>query len=241
MNLQLATFNGHSFHATRAQIEALETLASTNGGGIAVVHGYVSESDRITPETADITFISRFSVTRLYERRIKALESLTYEQCEPHMHDSCRATRAHEIPGVIKAFNDRREFMIASCRKTLAGDRSDAHRQGHDRCYTRVTEGVRVNFKTVPDAQGIKQPVTLDGHPIAETILVDMIEISKRVTVPGEYKKKKSGVPVLMENAMMAVLPKSVKFKCLSLKENNFERLTIGGHEMLPEEFKGIF
>ena len=40
---------------------------------------------------------------------------------------------------------------------------------------------------------------------------------------------------------MMAVLPKSVKFKCLSLKENNFTKLTIGGQEMLPEDFKGIF
>lgn len=249
--MQKVTINGESFYASKKQAEALEELTSTRAGGMATIKGYVSESDRIKPETADIQFLSRFSYFRLLGRRIAALEALDVKEVR-------KAAKAKDLldltPAEFEAaFNARRATMIAGHQKTLAGDRSDAHRQGHDRCYIRIAEGLRVNFKTA-DVNGIKQPVTLadvdengvmimnlPGLPIAENILLDIIEINRKVIVEGEYKPKKSGIPVLMENAMQTLLPKGVKFKALSLKPENFDSLHIDGKEITPEDVPGYF
>lgn len=240
MNLKKATFNGTDILATNAQIEALEALTSTNGGGIAVVHGYVSESGRIAPEVADITFISRFSYEKLNKRKLAAIESVKLEDIK---EDALKVPKLRELSATSlqEAFEARKASMVASAEKTLAGDRSDAYREAHDRCYLRISGGVRVHYKTVADSEGKMQPITLDGVPIVNSIMLEMLEISRRVTTPGEYKVVNSGVPVLIENLIKHHLPKSTSFKQLSLKEGSFESLTISGQQMLPEDFKGVF
>lgn len=253
-NLITATYNGTDILLTKAQKQALDVLTSTNGGGIAVVHDYVSESGRTSPETADITFISRFSYERLNKRKLKELEDITLDTIRPlletYASDAVKAfgikAKAFSLKdmdddSLRKEFDARKDKEIESIKQTLSGDRSGAHREAHDRCYLRIDAGVRVHFKTVADSDGIKQPVTLDGVPIVESILLEMLEISRRIKVEGIYKKSNSGIPVLISNAIHASLSKGVKFKALSLKENNFSSLTIGGDELLPEDFRGIF
>lgn len=249
--MQKVTINGESFYASKKQADALEELTSTRAGGMATVKGYVSDSKRITPETADINCLTRFSYFRLLTRKIAALEALTVEaMTEAAKHEDLKALAPEAFE---KAFNDRRAYLVASARKTLEGIRDDAHRQGHDRCYIRIAEGIRVNYKTV-DVNGIKQPVTLPdtdengvmqtnvpGLPMAETILLDIIEINRKVIIEGEYKPVKSGVPVLMENVMLSLLPKGVKFKALSLKPENFDSLHISGKEINPADVVGYF
>jgi hypothetical protein len=240
--LKKVTFNGETFNASPKQIEALELLASTNKGSFAVVHDYVSTSNRVKPETADITFISGFAYGRLNQRKREALEALQFE-------DVKSAIKAKKLTALTeaeqkKAFEDRKTYLIASIDKTASGDRDDSRREAHDRVYARICDGIRVHFKTVEitvDGKKRKEPVTIDGAPIVDSIMVEMIEIKRNVKVPGEYKVVDSGVPVLIGNLIESELPKGAKFKNLSLKDDNFTSLKIGGHDVTPADIKGIF
>lgn len=237
--LKKVTYNGESFNATPKQIQALETLTSTNAGGFAVIHDYVSTSKRIKPETADITFVSRFSYERMNKRKLAALEALTLDDIKADCkHEKLTAL---DEPTLDAEFNKRKSYLIESINKTLSGDRSDSRRQAHDRCYCRIAEGIRVHYKTVEDSHGIMQPVLLDGAPIAETILIEAIEISRKVTVPGEYKPVNSGTQVLIGNVIMKHMPKGTKFKALSLDDDKFSSLSIAGKDMVPADVQGIF
>lgn len=232
-----AEYNDQKVCLSANQVEALNVLTSTNGGGIATIHDYVSTSGRVTPETANITFISRFSVSRLYDRRKAFLETLVMDDVnfkEPKL-------TGLSLDALSEAFTARKATMIASITKTQQGDRSDAHRQGHDRCYHTICEGVKLHFKTFTDSDGLKQPIDIDGYLVVESIMLNIIEISRKVTIPGEYKTVNSGVPVLIENAIQSVMPRSCKIKAISLKDDNFSSLKIAGNEMLPEDFSGLF
>ena len=78
---------------------------------------------------------------------------------------------------------------------TLSGDRSDSHRAGHDRCYAHVADGVKVNFVTEKDKDGLMQPVLTDGLPTAASIMVSYLEINRTTRKEGEYKVVNSGAP----------------------------------------------
>jgi hypothetical protein len=240
--LKKVTINGETFNATQKQLDALELLASTNKGSFAVVHDYVSDSGRIKPETADITFISGFSYERLNQRKREALEALQFEDIKPNI--KAKKLTALKEDAQKKAFEERKADLISSIDKTASGDRDDAQRQAHDRCYARICEGIRVHFKTIDatvEGKKRKEPIMLDGAPIVESIMVEMIEIKRNVKVAGEYKFVDSGVPKLMGNLIEAELPKGAKFKNLSLKEDNYTLLKIGGEELTPEDTKGVF
>jgi hypothetical protein len=71
--------------------------------------------------------------------------------------------------------------------------------------------------------------------------MLNVLQVSKNVTMPGVYKVVNSGVPVLISNAMRKRLPKSCKIKAISLKDEKFDSLKIAGLEMIPEDFKGMY
>lgn len=239
--MQVYTIDNHDFLATPSQVQALNILLSSNAGGFAQVHGYVSTSGRIVPEKANITFISRFSYSKLLQRKIDALNSLSFETLyESAAFKASKANEETDTQVLVKTFNDRKQYLIESAQKTLSGDRSDAHRQAHDRCYLRLDNGIRIHYKTV-DVNGMKEPVTIDGVPVCESIMLDMIQVKKEVIEKGEYKPKKSGLPVLVGNVIESLLPMSTKFKALSLKSDNFDSLTIAGNELIPDDIKGLF
>jgi len=233
--------NDVEFVANARQAATIELLCNSNAGGFATVKGYVSKSGRVSPETADITFISRFSVSRLYKRKIAALEALTLADVMPELIEKDKV-KAMPMEALNKAFNDRKATEIASLQKTLDGtDRDDAHRQAHDRNYVTITDGVKVHFLS-EKVDGIMVPVlNEDGLPTVESIMLNIIQVSKNVTIPGEYKVVNSGVPVLISNALNNLLPKSSKIKTISLKEDNFDSLHLANMEYLPEDFKGMY
>lgn len=234
------TNNGVTFLCSPRQSVALELLMDSNAGGFATVKGYVSESGRVKPETADITFISRFSVTRLYERTIAALNALTMNDIMDEVRDNPKI-KALSTDALYKAFDERKAAEIASMEKTLAGVRDDAHRQAHDRNYHTLTNGIKVHFLTEKDDKGIMVPVLTDGLPVVKSIMINILKVSKTVTVPGEYKTVNSGVPVILSNAMKKKLPKSCKIKALSLKDENFDELNMSGVKFLTEDVKGLY
>lgn len=239
-HLILTDLDGKQFRATQQQADALATLSVARAGGLATVYGYVATSGRVKPETANLTILTRFSTGRLYERKSLALSDITFSQCRDAIAKQPKLAALSEQEQV-KLFNDCKAKMVDSMSKTLDGDRSDAHRQGHDRCYARVADGVKVHFDTVKDSDGLMQPVLTDGLPTVKSIMVHYLQISKDVTVPGEYKVVNSGPKVLMDNIIESQLnSRSVSLKTLSLKEDNFDRLVVARKTYLPEDVSSI-
>jgi hypothetical protein len=231
--------NGQKFLVSSKQAETIESLLDSNGGGFATVHGYVSTSKRVKPETSDMSFLSRFSTERLYRRKIEALEKMTLAD----IMDSVKANpklSSLDNPTLVDLFHERKQKEIDSLNKTLDGDRSDNYRQSHDRNYLTLGAGVKVHFLT-EKVDGQTQPVLFNGLPMVESIMVSAIVVSKRVLNEGEYKTVNSGRAVLISNAIASKLPKSTKMITLSLKDENFQSLSLGGVEYLPEDFSGLF
>lgn len=235
------TESGCRFRCTKAQSETIDRLETINKGGIGTVHGYVAKSGRVTPETADVQFLTAFSVERLYERKLAALDRINFVDVQDNLPmDNPRIAKLTEAQ-LRETFQTRKEKEMESLQKTLDGDRSDAHRQGHDRCYCQVGQGIKVHYRTEKDADGLMQPTMVNDLPVAESIMLKVLIIKKNVTVPGEYKKVNSGPPVLISNAISKVMNlRSVGIKTLSLKDDNFDRLVVDRKEFLPENVEGI-
>ena len=233
--------SGCRFRCTEAQQETLEKLQKIVRGGIGTVHGYVMTSDRTVPEKADVQFLTAFSTKRLYERKLAALEDITFEDVAPNL-TAPKLTALTEAER-RKTFDERKQKEMDSLRKSIEGtDRSDAHRQAHDRCYCEIGPGVKVHYRTErrPD-DGIKEPIMVNGLPVVESIMLTIIEIKRHVIEPGEYKKVNSGAPVLTSNAIKRTMNlRSTNLKTLSLKEDNFDSLVVDHNTFLPEHVEGI-
>lgn len=236
----LTDLNGNQFRATAEQAEALESLSVARSGGIATVYGYVATSDRTKPTVYDAQFITRFSTEKLYKRKMAALSEIRFSDIRSFIEADPILSKLPETE-LLTIFNDRKAKEVDSMNTTLSGDRSDAHRQGHDRCYARLAEGIKVHFVTEKDSEGLMQPVLTDGLPTVSSIMVACLELNRTIREPGEYKVKKSGAPVLMSNAIAKVLnSRSVGLKYLTLKEGNFERLIVARKSYLPEDVSSI-
>lgn len=239
MNVVL-TLDGQEMLISARQAAALDVLNETNKGGFARVHSYEARSNRIVPEVADISFLSRFSYEKLLGRRIKALQAIKLKDIKA---DAEKDSVLSELsaPALALEFKNRKAFEIASMRKTLDGVRDDAHRQGHDRCYAKVCDGVKVHFITETGKDKKKYPVLSNGLPQVESIMVQMIEVSRNVITPGRYKSSNPGVGVRLSNIMQGKLPKATKIATLSLKDDNFAKLVIDGNTVLPADIAGDF
>lgn len=225
--------------ASPAQAESLKALTETRKGGFARVYGYKPTSDWETSPVQDIVLITRFSTEKLYERKMKAINALNFNDVEEAITKTPKLA-ALSVAAQYKLFDERKQMVLDSMEKTLDGDRSDAHRQGHDRCYLTLAEGVKVNYVTEKVA-GLQQPVLTDGFPTVESIMIAYLENSKTTRVAGVRKVVNSGTPKLMGNAIdNALNSKSVGLKYLSLKEDNFERLVIDGEVVLSEDVAGL-
>lgn len=226
--------------ATAQQAETLEALVQTRKGGFARVYGYKPTSDWDTSPVQDIVAITRFSTEKLYERKIKAINALGFNDVKAAIAKTPKLA-ALSLAAQEALFNERKAMEVDSMATTLDGDRSDARRQGHDRCYLHLAEGVKVNYDTFKDTAGLMQPVLTDGFPTVASIMLSYLENSKVTRVEGVRKVVNSGAPKLMSNAINGVLnKKSVAIKFMSLKEDNFERLVIDGEVVLCEDVAGL-
>lgn len=242
------TDSGCTFNCTEAQAQTLETLCEIIKGGIGTIHGYVSTSNRVTPEVSDIQFITAFSIKNLYKRKIAALEGLLYEDVAAAAEANDKVAALSESDRVA-LFEQRKQSEIDSMQKSLDGDRSDAHRQAHDRCYCNVGQGVKIHYITESESyidddgktRKRKVPVLTNGLPTADSIMLSILELNRTIIQKGEYKKVNSGASVLMKNAMLKALNlRSIGIKTLSLKHDNFDRLVVSRHTLLAEDFSNI-
>lgn len=237
--IQVTDRNGNKFLATPAQAEVLDNLSVARQGGIATVYGYKATSGRTVPTVYDAQLITRINTENLYKRKMAALSDIRFSDVKEIIAADPVLSALKETE-LLTIFNERKAKEVSSMGTTLEGDRSDAHRQGHDRCYTHVADGVKVHFVT-EKVDGLMQPVLTDGLPVLASVMVACLELNRHVREKGEYKVVKSGAPVLMSKAIEKVLnQRSVGLKFLSLKEDNFERLIVARKAYLPEDVAGI-
>lgn len=229
-----------TFLCTPAMADTLNALAAMRHGGIGTIHGYRPTTDYVTPPTMDVQVITKFSTERLYSRKAAALAGVTFADVADAIAADDKLA-ALPLAAALAAFDDRKASMIASLTKTMDGDRSDAHRAGHDRCYCVTSQGVKVNYVTAKDADGIMQPVLTDGLPVAASIMVGVLEIARKVTQEGVRKAApNSGVPVRIGNAIDRVLNRrSVGYSTRTLKEGSFASFTASGQTITAADVAG--
>lgn len=222
--------------ATQQQADTIEALTLTRKGGFARLYGYKPSSNYEVQPVQDIVMVTRFSTEKLYKRKREALESITFADVLPAINKEPKF-KGMTVGELEALFNERLQGEIDSLNKTLDGDRSDSHRQGHDRCYLKLADGVKVNFVK----NGLMYPVLTDGFPTVASIMVNYLENSKVTRVEGVRKVVNSKPPKLMSNAIESLLNKrSVKLRTASLKEDNFERLVIDNEVILSEDVAGL-
>jgi hypothetical protein len=229
--------DGKEVWVTPAQVTALTALSEMQGGGCAALHGYKPTTGYVTPPVIDIQMLTRFSYAKLIERKRTALEGITFSEVQDAIAKNDKLS-ALTVVKANEVFETRKGMLLASINKTLDGDRSDAHRQGHDRCYATFAGGIKGHLVTEKGEDGLMHPVTLNRIPILQNIMVNYLELNRKVVTEGVSKPKpNSGAPVLMGNAISSLLnQRSVGFKTASLKDDNFDSLVMSKTEFLPED-----
>lgn len=233
----LVTVNGSQFWASADQAASLAVLEDTRKGGFARIYGYTAHSGRTVPTVYDATVTTRFSYKALVERKLKATKALTLADVLPLLDLKNPKLAGLGTAKLEAIFKERQGDEVNS----YLGMGNDAQREAHNRCYAHVTNGVVVHYVT-EKVDGLMQPVLLDGFPMAESIMLNVLEVSRNVRVKGEYKVVNSGAPVLISNAIKAKLKADGvrSMKRVSLKEGTFERLAIDSEVVLPEDVMAL-
>lgn len=227
-----AKINGTTVNITADQMDRVTTLQAAHHG-FAAIMGYVSTTGRVTPETANYVIQSKFSTQRVRDNNVAALREITVDDLDltdwvPNKGKNACDTAEEQFELCVK-------LLLDSIEKTNSGDRSDAHRQGHDCNYLRVCSGVKIHYVTdfVKNEEGksVKRPVLdKDGVPTVKSIMVEGLVHDRKVVTKGEYKKVNSGSKVLMDNAIKRVWNRRRNnLVTFVLTDDKFESVKIGG------------
>lgn len=229
--------DGKEIWVTPTQAEALNSLTEAHGGGCASIHGYHVASGFVEPEVVDLQVLTRFSSAKLFQRKLEAIRNITFQDAMPAISND-EVLSKMPLKELKDLFDVRHAYETGTIEKTQDGDRSDAHRQGHDRCFATFGDGVKCHLFTEKNpADKLMYPIKLNGLPVLESIKLPILELNRKVIKEGVRKPpRNSGAPVRMSNAIKSVLnQRSVGYKTLALKEDNFDKLVISGMELIPE------
>lgn len=218
--LETITVDGRTLRIDPQLKAAVEKLRGAKG--FAYLHKYQCGNGGVR----DFCINTGQSVRDLYRRRIDQLEAISFGDFLRACHDeSLLTTSAVEL---LTQFDERKERLIQSYEKTIAGDRSDNHRRAHDVFYATVSPGVVLHLQTEQDWGGDTVLVRDNGLPIVESIMLAGSVINEKVHVPPVYKPVKHGVPVKISKVLDSMVNKrSVSYKRFSLKPDKFESLSV--------------
>lgn len=227
------------FNADATILATIAAIADMPRGGIATIYGYRPTSGYVTPPTFDEQVIMGFNTDRLYKRKLEALNKIEFADVADAIANNPKLA-ALDSADALELFNARKAQEVASLTKTLEGDRDDAMRQAHDRCYASVGQGAKVHFVT-EKVNGVTVPVLTNGKPTAESVQIAVLSISRRYTDEGVSKPApNSGASVLMKNAIESVLnQRSVGYSSRKLVAGTFDRIAAGGAVVTAQELTG--
>jgi len=237
LNVTAKANDGRAVRVTAAQAKAIESISNTRKGGCASVHGYKVATGFYPGEEAVVNLqaITHFSQKRLYERKRQALLAIAYRDVAEAVakDDLFKGMKAEKV---LKTFDARKQMLLNQIDRNLQDKPKNAHQEGHVRCYAYFGD-CKVHLVT-ETVDGIKQPVTdADGACECDSITVPYLELNKTIVKEGRRKTKKSGAGVVMGNYIEKCLnQRSVGYKTLSLKANNFESFKVDRMEFLPED-----
>jgi len=234
-NRTLIKIDDQNVWANADQVEAVATLLETRKGGVAAVEGYQpSSKDWITTPTMNVQFISRISYAKMMERKAAALATVSLADVK----DAIAAEpKLSSLTGIEQRalFAEALNAELASIEKTQSGDRSDARRQASDRCFIRISDGIRIHLET-EKRDGETHPVLMNGYPTIASILVEAHFLNTTYVVEGQRKVVNSRPLTLMKNAIRRAIDRpGVSFRSLSLKSDNFTSLKVDKRTILPE------
>ncbi len=237
-NLITVTANdGRKVKMTAAQAKAVQTLNASRRGGCAAVKGYVPTSNWKVSPVQDIQLLTNFSTEKLYKRRLEALKAIQFSDIVDKVSGD-EKLKNMTIPALKEIFDARKATLIESLERSLDGDRSDAHREAHDRCYVHIGD-VKLHLDTEKVDGRMEPVVDADGAVLVKTVMVKYLELNVKTVKEGVRKVVNSGAPVRMEKLIESCLNKrSVGFKTLSLKEDNFEEFKIDNRTIEPGEIE---
>jgi len=222
------TLDGTLVNIDERTLDALNVLDSCRHGGFATVHNYVSGTSDpkcIVSGVSTINFISRFSYGKRCQRMLE---------------------RAKGYVATDALHEEARNLVVESLTKTLAGDKeSDGYRQGHARCYVHSGQGIKCHLVTtdgVVDGRKVKVPVLdADGVPTVASIMVSVLEVSRKVHVEGKYKATNSRPLTIAKGEVETYCEDGMlPYKMLSLKDGNYDRLTIDKETVMPAEVASL-
>jgi len=230
------TFDGRTVNMTEQQANVLDTLAETRKGGMAVIHGYSPDArgqKYIQRPVYDVTVISRIRVDRLYQRIINALEPIQFQDIDFTQSDRLSNLTVAKLQDL---FNERKEFLLARYRR----ERENAHTEAHVRNYISPCQGVKGNLVTEPqmvDGRKLQIPVVdADGHYSLSAILVEGLEVSRRMIQDGQLKPTNPQNKTLVMRQMERVLPKvGTSYRRFSLSPETFESVSIDRQTVFPD------
>lgn len=234
--MPVLTFEDRKVRVTDSQAEAVKTLAKTQRGGMACIHGYKPSTNVIDQPVYDVTLISRINYERLCERKLKALDGVTFDQVKPLLADYPKLSKLSEAEQ-RKLFHERLAFLSSQCEADR--DRSTAKHEAHRRNYVTIAQGIIGHLyceTVVEDGKRLRLPVAnADGVYTLEHIMVAGLPVNKRTIVEGSYRQVNSRAPTLMGHAIERVLPKvSTQYRRYSLKADNFDTVSISREEIEP-------
>ncbi len=234
LTVQTQAKDGRLVNMTAAQAQAIEAMTNTRKGGFATIVGYCPSSSWVKRPIQDIQMICHFSTTKLYERRLKALQAIRYEDVAVKVAQDEKFGQKTAAQ-CLEIFNARKGMQINSIERNLEGAPKNAHAEAHDRCYAHIGD-VKVHL-IAEKVDGVMKPVlSKNGSVSVASIMVPYLELKTTTRVEGERKKVNSGAPVLMGKFIESALNKrSIQYKTLSLKSDNFEAFHIDRQQFLPE------
>ena len=242
-DMPVLSFEGRKVRMTDAQATTVATLAGTAKGGFACIHGYKPSTNVVEQPIFDVTLISRISYDRLCERKLKALDSLTFEQAKPVLAQFPKLASMSESEQ-RKLFQTRLAFMTGQVEKDR--DRSSAQHEAHRRNYVTIAQGVIGHLVTETveeDGKRLKLPVVdSNGVYTLDHIMVAGLPVQKRVIAEGSYKTVNSRAPTIMGHAIERLLPRvSTQYRRYSLKGDNFDSVSISQAQIEPDpELEGL-
>lgn len=201
----------------------IQLASQINANAFTAIDGYRNSEG----EKADLLVRGATATESVYNATKEELLAVKIEDLELSKWVANKGKNS--FASVADQFKFCIDAKLASIEKTLAGERDDAHRQGHDRCSRKVGAGVVIDLVT-EKVDGIMVPVVNpQGLMLVKGIRLQCVLVKKTVTEAVEYKTVNSGSKVLMDNAIEKLLnSKRVDIRTYSLAEGKFEAIRSG-------------
>ena len=234
METRTVSYEGGQVEVAMSESAAkvIDAINETQRGSFGYVQdfnsGKVGEDKCERPSVSNIWFLSNPRYDKSVARMVASVTALDLAAVSERSGGLWQKMRDKATAGkkdVTALFDTAKTNILTSLAKTEAGDRSDALRQAHDRCYVRLDK-VTIHLATAPDAAGIMQPILNEnGLMVVDGAMLPFYPIQRVYADKGKWGETDSRALTLMQDAIR-LATKLPTFKRISMARLNFTRIT---------------